>query len=108
MRKEASNQEILLLANSTFFQKQLCEKVNSEDRYLSHIARLEKACWNGLLDELLPEIMEKSTAGKNLFVTQIQYSKSFLQVELSESVIFIQERFSINPDLFLSELLLTN
>ena len=58
MNTDVLQQEILLLTGTTFSQRQLCENDLKDDRNnLSESEKLEEACWAGLLDELLPEII---------------------------------------------------
>ena len=86
MKKNIIQQEILLVANTTFFQKQLCERIHSEGRCASQLQRLEEACWNGLLDEWFPEIIKRSTIGKDLHLTHIATASPLLKIELGESI----------------------
>jgi hypothetical protein len=44
------------------------------------VRKLEEACWSGLLDELLPEII----TNKKLSLWEIGDSEFSLQIELSE------------------------
>jgi hypothetical protein len=97
MNTDILQQEILLLTGTTFSQKQLCE-IDPEDdsNYLPESEKLEKACWTGLLDELLPEII----TNKKLRIWQIGDTESSLQIELAEYP-SRQRQFSINPYYFL-------
>ena len=68
METDILQQEILLLTDTTFSQRQLCENDAKDDSsHLSESEKLEEACWTGLLDELLPEII----ANKKLHIWQI-------------------------------------
>ena len=100
MKKDTIQQEVLFVTTTTFSQRQLCEKDVSTNHHLSHKEQLEEACWNGLLDELLPEIMERSTSGKRLFLWHIRHGESLLQLELGESTVSIEKQFSIDPCYF--------
>ena len=81
MNTDILQQEILLLTGTTFSQRQLCENDAKDDRnYLSEGEKLEEACWTGLLDELLPEII----TNKKLCIWQIGDTEFSLQIELSE------------------------
>jgi hypothetical protein len=102
MKTNATQQEILLVTNTTFSQRQLCEKdILEDDKYLSRTDLLEDACWNGLLDEMLPDILEKSSAGKKLHMREIRHAKWFLEIELCEYPQTIEQEFSIDPYAFL-------
>jgi hypothetical protein len=90
-------QEILLLTSTTFSHKQLCENDSKNDNAnLSESEKLEKACWSGLLNDLLPEII----TNKKLAIWQIGDSQSSLQIELSEYP-SKEKEVSINPYYFL-------
>jgi len=103
MKTTTTQQEILLMTNTTFSQRQLCQKdVSEHNKYLSRTEQLEDACWNGLLDEMLPEIVKKSTAGKKLHLRQIKHTKCFLEIELCEYPQRIENEFSIDPYAFLT------
>src|SRR4051794_9743439 len=101
MKTNFIQQEILLLINTTFSQRQLCEKDVEDNKYFSRTEQLEDACWNGLLDEMLPEILEKSFSGKKLHLREIRQAKCFLEIELCEYPLTIEQEFSIDPYTFL-------
>ena len=97
METDILQQEILLLTGTTFSQRQLCENDTKDDRSdLTESEKLEEACWTGLLDELLPEII----TNKKLSLWEIGDSEFSLQIELSEYPSG-EKRFSINPYYFL-------
>jgi|SRR4030095_6207685 len=99
MNTDILQQEILLVTGTTFSQRQFVSRDSvNDDRALSENEKLEKACWDGLLDELLPEII----TNKKLHIWQICNSEFSLQIELSEYP--SKEKWSsINPDYFLRE-----
>jgi len=97
MKSDILQQEILLLTGTTFSQRQLQENDAKDDNNnLSESEKLEEACWSGLLDELLPEII----TNKKLSLWEIGDSEFSLQIELSEYP-SKQKQFSINPYYFL-------
>jgi hypothetical protein len=97
MNTDILQQEILLLTGTTFSHRQLHENDPKDDgNNLSESEKLEEACWSGLLDELLPEII----TNKKLYLWQIADSEFSLQIELSEYP-SKQKQFSINPYYFL-------
>src|SRR3954465_2105742 len=94
-------QEILLLINP-FSKKELCEK--DPPRSLSNQSyadQLEAACWNGLLDELLDNILEKTASGKRLYLWHTQQRASFIGLELCDAPQFTERHLSIDPYNFL-------
>ena len=78
METDILQQEILLLTGTTFSQRQLCENDAKDDsNHLSESEKLEEACWTGLLDELLPEII----TNKKLYIWHIGDTEFSLQIE---------------------------
>jgi len=102
MKTTSTQQEILLMTNTTFSQRQLCEKdLSYDNKNLSRTEQLEDACWNGLLNEMFPEITEKSSAGKRFYLLQIEHANCFLRIELGEYFQTIEQELSIDPYSFL-------
>ena len=100
MKTKTLQQEILLLTGTKFSATEWAEKKAEDRNILSPSEKLEDACWNGLLYEMLPGIIEKTTDGKKLTLWHIHQCKSFLGIEMSDSTPVIQHQFSIDPYLF--------
>jgi hypothetical protein len=100
MKTQSTQQEILLITGTKFAEREWAEKIVEEKNKLSSTEKLEEACWNGLLDEMLPELTEKTSEGKKLFLWHIRHCKSFLELELSEAPTVIDREFSIDPYFF--------
>jgi hypothetical protein len=107
MKTKSIQQEILLLTGSHFATKEWAEKNVQEKSKLSAIEKLEDACWNGLLDEMLPGMIEKTAKGKKLFLHNIRECESFLEIDLSESSIEIEGQHSIDPYYFVPTIVLS-
>ena len=91
------HQEILLLTGTTFAHRPLCDNEDKKGSgNVSDSEKLEKACWAGLLGELLPEIIEN----KSLCLWQIIETEFSLQIELSPYPSW-ERRSSIDPYYFL-------
>jgi len=102
MKTNSTQQEILFMTGTTLSQRQLCEKDSSEhNKNFNRTEQLADACWNGLLNELLPGVIEKSASGKTLYLWQIRQAKCFLEIQLCEQALQIEQAFSINPYSFL-------
>src|SRR5690349_3520282 len=101
MNTEIIKQEILLMV-APFSSYEFCE-TNAPKifRHESFEAQLEKACWNGLLDELLNGIVEKTSSGKRLCIWNIHKEKSFLEIELCNHLYTAEKYLSVNPYIFL-------
>lgn len=105
MKQHTPKQEILLLTDSSFAQRDLCENDSVEDnagKGLSPIERLEEACWNGLLDEFINNTPARSNNGNKLFLWKMHVADAFLCVELSRAPSAIDHFHSLDPYLFLS------
>jgi hypothetical protein len=101
MKTTIIKQEILMMI-APFSKQELCEK--NPPRNLSNQSyadQLEAACWNGLLDELLSNILEKTAAGKRLCLWHTQQRASFVGLELCDDPQFTERHLSIDPYNFL-------
>ena len=107
MKTIATQQEILLMTGTKFAAKEWAEKNVEDKNKLSGSEKLEDACWNGLLDEMLPEIVGKTIDGKKLFLWHIRHCQSFLEIELSDESPLIEREFSIDPYFFVPGLILS-
>ena len=103
MKTNSTHQEILLITGTTFSAMQWVEKNEpGTPKNLSEKDRLEDACWNGLLREMLPEIFTEADRSK-LFIWHIRKGKSFLELEMGESPVSIDPHFSLDPYTFLEK-----
>lgn len=103
MENNATQQEILLVTGTSFADRQACEKDDSgTSGTLSSIERLQAACWNGLVPEMLPEIIQKTPGGKQLFLWQVYETTSFLELKFGTFQEEEEREMSIDPYLFMS------
>jgi hypothetical protein len=97
MNTDILQQEILLVTGTTFSQRELSSRDGANDsKELSESEKLERALWDGLLDDVLPEIV----TNHKLHIWQIGDTESSLLIELSEYP-SKQKQFSVNPYYFL-------
>ena len=101
MKTNSTQQEILLMTGTSFSTRQWCQKDDTKQTNYSEIEKLEDACWNGLLQEMLPEICEQKDKTKKLFLWQVKEGKSFIELELGETPEAVEKEFSIDPYSFL-------
>lgn len=101
MKKKPVNQEILLVTSTTFAGREWHEKDGGSNSHKSRDEQLEEACWNGLLEEMLPGLIERAASGNRLFLWQIIRCSAFLEIDLSEIPVSRDSRFSVNPHNFL-------
>lgn len=101
METNSTQQEILLLTGTKFSSRQWSEKDETGNTNpLSEYEQLQQACWNGLLEEMLPEIYLQHN-DKKLYLWSIREGKSFLELELGEFPDSIDKYHSIDPYAFL-------
>jgi hypothetical protein len=102
MKATSTQQEILLITGTSFSNRQIQDKAdNDKSRNLSDKERLEEACWNGLLKEMLPEVFKDIDDQTELYLWQIKEASSFIELELAE---FPEEKdryLSLDPYVFL-------
>ena len=107
METNFAQQEILLVTGTSFSLGTFCETSDGLDyNHLSEKEKLEVACWNGLLPEMLPEIFNKNAANR-LYLWEIREASSFIKLELGEQYMGFDRYYSINPYAFLSIKLLS-
>ncbi len=103
MKEHNTQQEILLLTNTSFASREWSKKGDTTDeRRLTELEQFEEACWNGLVREMLPEVFGQTTPSAPLTLWQVYEAESFLDLELGESPLEIDKFHSINPYLFFS------
>jgi len=103
MEDNTTQQEILLVTGTSFAARQACEKDDTgTSGQLSPIDRLQAACWNGMLPEMLPEIIQKTAGGKQLFLWQVYETTSFLELKLGNYEDDNEKELSIDPYMFMS------
>lgn len=102
METNIVQQEVLLITGTSFSSRQWSEKNDSgTPNRLTEKERLESACWNGLLKEMLPEVFSLPATTKTLYLWQIRKTASFIELELGELPSIKEKEFSIDPYSFL-------
>ncbi|MBS1948377.1 MAG: hypothetical protein JST47_11470 [Bacteroidetes bacterium] len=100
----STKQEILLMTGTAFSTRCLSEKdSNSNNKSLTAREKLEEACWNGLLPDLLPEICKPAGHTNKLYLWQIKEAIAFIGLELSEFPLATNKYFSIDPYNFITQ-----
>lgn len=103
MKYRSTNQEILLMSNASFFQKEWSElNSNKNDKQLSQKEKLIHLCWNGMLKEMIPEIIENGTGEKPLTLWEINQSGNMLDLRYGDIDEEMNDVWSINPYVFLT------
>lgn len=102
MKPQHVHQEVLIFTSTTLSQKVLCMK-NSSSNNSPAIEELEEAFWDGLLNELVPEIM-LSTLHSKMVIWGVHAGKFYLLIDLADSPVITESILSIDPHLFSSEI----
>jgi len=99
MKKQTINQEILLFTNTSFAKSELCEKDEAtNERQETSADQLEKACWSGLLFDMLPGVFEER---KELYVWKVNQAVKFIRVLLGPAPVSFEYCTSLDPHYFL-------
>jgi hypothetical protein len=102
MKPQHVHQEVLIFTNTTFSQKALCKK-NTSNKDSSVNEELEAAFWDGLLNELLPEIMP-STLKAKMVIWGVHAGKFYLLIDMADCPGTTESIRSIDPHLLSSEI----
>jgi hypothetical protein len=107
MKSIITQQEVLLKTDTWFAQRQWADNDSPGAQDLSAIEQLEKACWEGLVKELIPELDLSPDNAKKLWLWQIHETQSFLALDFYEFPGPKQREYSIDPYLFMAERLMS-
>ena len=102
MGRHSAYQEVLLIRGTSFVTEELTRKDDGRHNHLFDNERLEEACWNGMVQRRLPEILLEVPEGKGVFLWQIKEAESFLVLELGEAPTGVDGYSSIVPYLFVA------
>jgi hypothetical protein len=100
MKPQHIHQEVLIFTNTTLSKEALCRKNNS-DKNNSAIEELEEAVWDGLLNELVPEIMP-STRNIKMVIWGVYAGEFYLLIDMADSPGITEPNYSIDPDVLSS------
>jgi hypothetical protein len=104
MKARHIHQEILISTRSTFAHKSLVE-INEENDAASSIEKFTEAIWNGLLNEMLAELMPSTSAKRSaMFNWGIKAGTSYLLVNRSDIPGVTESELSIDPRLILTDM----
>ena len=103
MKQITINQEILLFAGTSFSRQEFCSKNTSSNGAANYslIEELERACWAGMLCELLPELTTNPFSDCKMFIWNVLTAKHFLLVNQGTYPQPVESKTSVDPHLFL-------
>src|SRR4030095_7804941 len=100
MKPSSTNHEVILFTGTSFSKKQLCEK-DPQQPDNSLTGQLQRACWNGLIFERLPDIIEDSSPKNNCYTWEVTPAKNFIDVKMGPAPYAVDFAVSVNPYCFL-------
>jgi len=102
MPQQYTQVEVLLLTGTNFLAGNWVSRDDDPaGRALSDMEKLQEACWNGLLETMLPEVWIKPPNDGILYLWDIKEGGAFLELLLSEVPLPVDRRLSITPHSFL-------
>lgn len=100
MKPIITNREIMLFAGTSFSGKEFCPKGSYIKPELNpQIAELERACWAGMLFEMIPELSTEFTDSK-AFIWDIHSTNHFVLINQGELPQQVEQAFSLDPYCF--------
>ena len=101
MKPTTINQEVLLFTGTSFSKRQLCEKdLTNGNEAAGSSEQLQKACWSGMLFEMLPDLLEISPV--KIFIWEVIPGETFIRVKSGTTSESIERETSIDPYFLLS------
>ena len=103
MKHETTNHEILLFTGTSFSHRGFCSRDNEKDngRKLSSIEELEKACWDGLLNEMFSQVLNSFSVKCGSFIWHIVSGMHFLRINVGHLPNEVMSEGAIDPYSFL-------
>ncbi|HMK27440.1 MAG TPA: hypothetical protein VK483_15515 [Chitinophagaceae bacterium] len=104
MNPQNINQEILLFIGTSFANRKLCDTENKEARSITTHEKLENACWDGLLGELLPDLAGATRSKAEGIIWKIITADNFLCINMGAYNKPVMGESSIDPYCFITSL----
>ena len=104
MKSLSPSLEIMLVATSSFAGRQFIDLNDGENQSKQSPAeQLETACWNGLLNDMVPEIMNPVAGYWRLFLWTVETRQNCIRISLGAANPKIENCSSLDPEAFLWE-----
>lgn len=105
MTPQAHFHEILLFTGAGFNTRPFSRKdTDTNGENSSQKEELEKACWDGMLFEIFPEILGSFRAKCESFIWHIMQGKNFLSVNIGPVPPVTDNETTIDPYFFLTSI----
>jgi hypothetical protein len=101
MKHTSKHHEIVLFTGSGLASKQFNSKEeNSNGKPFAAIEELEKACWNGVLFEMFPEILGSAYPKCKSFLWHVLSGKNYIYISIGPQPVNVDHEASIDPYFF--------
>lgn len=100
MKPLNTQHEVLFFTKTTFARKEFASKDEIVNKRDSLEDALEKAFWDGLLFEMLPELNNESD-GEKKFLWQVNNYNSSLWMNMGNKPFVVDQHMSVDPHQFL-------
>jgi hypothetical protein len=102
MKTTNTHHEILFFTSTTLASRQLADtKENNNGKMCPAIEELEKACWNGIIHEIFPEILSSFYPRCQSFLWHVLAGKNFLYINIGPNPVTAEHDTSIDPYFFM-------
>lgn len=102
MKTTNMHHEILLFTGTSLTSKKFADtEENSHSKNFSAIEELEKACWNGIIYEMFPEILGSTYPKCESFLWHVLSGKNFLYINIGPNPMMAEHDTSIDPYFFM-------
>ena len=108
MKTTSTQQEVLLITGTRFSSRHCQDKKDAGNpNRLTDNEMLEDACWNGLIQSLMPEVFDAIPDADKLYLWRTKEADAFIELELGEYPDQIEKESSIDPYTFLPTMILS-
>ncbi|HEV8285452.1 MAG TPA: hypothetical protein VGQ09_14140 [Chitinophagaceae bacterium] len=100
MIPEAIHYEVLFFTCNQFSKRQFCEKNDCHSDHSTE-GQLQRACWDGLVFEILPDIIENPLQKGSEYIWEVEPAENFIEIKIGAAPGPVELATSVNPYLFL-------
>ena len=102
MKTTNTHHEILFFTGTSLASRQLADsKEIGNSKTYSVMEELEKACWNGIIYEMFPEILNSIYPKCQSFLWHVLTGKNFLYINIGPDPVKAEHDTSIDPYFFM-------
>lgn len=101
MKPKSIHHEILLFTGTSLANRQFANSEANSNKISSSVEELEKACWNGIVHEMFPEILGSCYPKCESFLWHVLSGKNFLYINIGPDPVMAEHDTSIDPYFFM-------